>query len=359
MRELYIGVMSGTSLDGIDVALVALDGSSCELISSFEYEFDSKIKKMIEGYIASNSFSFDEIGELDIRLGLMYAKAINEFIKRFHLNAEEIRAIGLHGQTLWHNPDGEYPFSIQLGSGSVVSCECGIKVACDFRSRDIANGGDGAPLAPAFHRFLLGGDANIAVVNIGGISNISYLGEPTIGYDIGVGNLLMDSWIQKHKSLPYDRDGVWAKSGKVDYKLLDILMSDEYLSRDYPKSTGKERYNLRYIEDALVTLDRELSPEDVHRTLLEFTALSISNDVLKFNPDILLLCGGGANNPLLVERVSTLMPNIAISTMRDSDYIEAMMMGWLAYNRVHSIPTKLSSVTGARVDSVLGALYER
>jgi len=357
MSELYIGVMSGTSLDGVDVSLVEVDSNSIKILHKYEYEFDTYLKQEVLRVI-NNPISLRDIGTLDVKLAKMYAKCIDEFVDRFALDKNTIQAIGFHGQTLWHEPSSDDAFSIQLGSGSYVASLCGMRVVCDFRNKDIANGGEGAPLAPAFHQFLFGvDDGSMCVANIGGIANISYLATPLIGYDTGVGNLLMDSWIYKHKALRYDKDGLWAKEGRVDYALLDILMDDEYIKQSYPKSTGKERFNLEWLESKLKALSKDIKPCDVQRTLLEFTSLSLSNEVLKFNPDVLMLCGGGANNPLLVESISALIPNIQVATMQDSDAIESMMMGWLAHQRLHYIPIKLSSITGSSKDSVLGCVY--
>jgi anhydro-N-acetylmuramic acid kinase len=290
-------------------------------------------------------------------LGKMYADAIVRFLDEFDLDSKSIEAIGLHGQTIWHESDGEFGFSMQLGKGSVVAAHCGIKTVCDFRSSDIANDGLGAPLAPAFHRYLFGSN-NFCVVNIGGIANISVLGDKTIGYDIGCGNMLLDMWIQKHQNLAYDKDGNWAKSGKVDYKLVDLLLDDEYIKKSYPKSTGKEYFNLSWLDLKLQQLPYSITPEDVQASLLEFVAQTIANETLRFNPDILMLCGGGANNQALVDKIQQLIPNIQVATMQYANELEAMMMAWLAKERLESNPIDLCDITNAKKPTILGAIYE-
>jgi anhydro-N-acetylmuramic acid kinase len=249
---------------------------------------------------------------------------------------------------------------MQLGDPNLVTAHTGMKVIADFRKKDMAFGGSGAPLAPAFHTFLFGKNDSICVVNIGGIANITVLGEKLLGYDTGPGNMLMDAWVQKHTGDAFDKNGQWAAEGKVDYTLLDGMMEDAYFSAPYPKSTGREKFNLAWVElvQQLIFGDK-MRPDaaDVQRTLLELTALSISNEVLKFNPDMLLLCGGGSKNSFLVERIAVLMPNIQVGIMEQADWLEAMMMAWLAYKRVHEEPVELKEVTGARENTLLGAVY--
>jgi anhydro-N-acetylmuramic acid kinase len=219
----------------------------------------------------------------------------------------------------------------------------------------MAYGGSGAPFAPAFHQFIFKNiESRTAVVNIGGIANITVLGTPLTGYDTGPGNMLMDAWIATHRKVAYDADGSWAREGKVDYGLLDRMMADAYFSLPYPKSTGREKFNLAWLS----AFKSGIAPVDMQRTLLELTAQSIANEVLRFNPDILMLCGGGAKNSFLVERIAALMPNIQVGIMAQADWLEAMMMAWLAYKRIHEEPVELKEVTGARENTLLGAVYQ-
>jgi len=355
IKERYIGIMSGTSLDGVDVALCEIDNLECTLVSSLEYpiplELKSDILTMIEG-----KSTLEAIGELDHRLGLLFTQAVGALLIRENIDASSIKAIGSHGQTLWHAPTGEYPFSMQLGDPNILAAKTGIPVVADFRRKDVALGGQGAPFAPAFHEYLFSSvSEHIAILNIGGMANITVLSEKLIGYDTGCGNVLLDMWIAEHQGSTYDKDGEWARTGTLDYSLLDIMISDEYFTQAYPKSTGREKFNKAWLQGYLS--GHTHNPEDVQRTLLELTAMSISNEVLKFNRDLLLLCGGGAKNSFLVERIKALMPNVEVAIATNADYIEAMTFAWLAYKRVHNEVVNLKDVTGARENAVLGGIY--
>lgn len=355
-RERYIGIMSGTSLDGVDVVLCEIDVTSCTLIHSLKYpmplELKSDILTMIEG-----KNTLKQVGEIDHRLGVLFAQAVDALLIRENIDINCIKAIGSHGQTLWHEPNGEHPFSMQLGDPNILSVKTGIAVVTDFRRKDIALGGQGAPFAPAFHEFIFGNIKNlVCVINIGGMANITVLDEKLLGYDTGCGNVLLDMWIAEHQGTSYDEDGAWARSGRVDYALLDIMMSDDYFALAYPKSTGREKFNANWLRSHLE--GKTHNPEDVQRTLLELTALSISNEVLRFNRDLALLCGGGAKNSFLVERIKAFMPNVEVVIAQNADYIEAMTFAWLAYKRVHKEVVNLKDVTGASDNAVLGGIYE-
>ena len=376
--ERYIGIMSGTSLDGIDVVLCDIGHNRCELIHTLEYPMPSSLKSDIL-HLIENKVTLAEVGQIDYRLGLLFTQAVAALLIRENIDASTIVAIGLHGQTLWHEPTGIYPFSMQLGDANIIASKTGIPVVSDFRRKDVALGGQGAPFAPAFHEFIFGNINNaMCVINIGGMANITVLGKKLIGYDTGCGNVLMDMWMQKHQNVAYDKDGAWAKSGKVDYTLLDVMMADEYFALDYPKSTGREKFNEAWLEEMINRRGRAMSlpsdmdndtlekgrhaglplrDVDVQRTLLELTALSISNEVLKFHSDVALLCGGGAKNSFLVERIKALMPNVEVAIAQNADEIEAMTFAWLAYKRMHEEVVNLKDVTGASENSVLGCVY--
>lgn len=355
-RDLYIGIMSGTSLDGVDVVLCEIDTSSCTLISSLEYPLSLELKTDILTMIEGKS-TLEAVGQIDHRLGLLFTQAVGALLIRENIDANSVKAIGLHGQTLWHEPTGEYPFSMQLGDPNILNAKTGIPVVADFRRKDVALGGQGAPFAPAFHEFIFSNiKERIAVVNIGGMANITVIDEKLVGYDTGCGNVLLDMWIAQHEGLSYDKDGAWARSGTVDYTLLDRMMSDDYFEQQYPKSTGREKFNKAWLQGYLS--GKTHNPEDVQRTLLELTALSISNEVLRFNRDVVLLCGGGAKNSFLIERIKALTPNVEVTIAQNADYIEAMTFAWLAYKRVHKEIVNLKDVTGASNNAVLGALYE-
>ena len=354
-KERYIGIMSGTSLDGVDVVLCEIDDLECRLLISLEYPISLELKADILNIIESES-SLEQLGQLDHRLGLLFTQAVGALLIRENIDAKSIKAIGLHGQTLWHAPAEEYPFTMQLGDPNILTVKTGIPVVADFRRKDVALGGQGAPFAPAFHEFIFDNINNsVSIVNIGGIANITVLGEKLIGYDTGCGNVLLDMWIAEHQGLSYDEDGEWARTGSVDYGLLDRMMSDDYFEEPYPKSTGREKFNNTWLQGYLS--GHTHNPEDIQRTLLELTALSISNEVLRFNKDMVMLCGGGAKNSFLVERIKVLMPNVEVAIAKNADQIEAMTFAWLAYKRVHNEKVNLKDVTGASENAVLGGIY--
>jgi len=361
-KERYIGIMSGTSLDGVDVVLCEIDSNTCTLLSSLEYPMPRELKSDILTMIDVKT-TLEQVGQIDHRLGVLFTQAVGALLIRENIDASSIKAIGLHGQTLWHAPSEEYSFSMQLGDANIIAAKTGIPVVADFRRKDVALGGQGAPFAPAFHEFIFDNiNASVSIVNIGGMANITVLGDKLIGYDTGCGNVLLDMWIAKHQNESYDKDGVWAKSGEVDYTLLDAMMADDYFSLDYPKSTGREKFNAAWLDDMLTrrgsSVCSAILPQDVQRTLVELTALSISNEVLKFNTDVALLCGGGAKNSFLVERIKALMPNVEVAIAQNADEIEAMTFAWLAYKRIHKEKVNLKDVTGASENTILGGIYE-
>lgn len=360
MKELYIGVMSGTSLDGIDISLCEIDNNSCKLISKQEYAYDRALKEEVLHAINA-SITLKEIGILDHRLGKMFADAVNSFLTNNKIDSTKITAIGLHGQTLWHEPNGEYPFSMQLGDANIVAVQTNISVVADFRRKDIANGGQGAPFAPAFHKFIFGSQKHkAAVLNIGGMANITILDDTLMGFDTGVGNVLMDYWIDKHQNKPYDKDGEWAKSGEADELLVKVMLSHPYFAKKPPKSTGRELFNKKWLHNKLCKFP-VMKSEDVQATLLELTVLSAANEVKKNSIEQVIVCGGGAENTYLMQRLQEELQGVVVSSSNehgiDSDIMESMAFAWLAYKRIHKQSVELSSVTGAKKDSILGGIY--
>ncbi|WP_415396906.1 anhydro-N-acetylmuramic acid kinase [Sulfurimonas sp. CS5] len=359
MSELYIGVMSGTSMDGVDIALCEIDASHCSLIASAEFKFDSEVKAEILEMI-NGSTTLKQVGTIDNKLGNIFADAINAFIKKESIDAKSITAIGLHGQTLWHAPDAEFGFSMQLGDANVVSAKTEIQVVADFRRMDIANGGQGAPFAPAFHQEIFKHlSKKTAVLNIGGMANITILGEELKGWDTGCGNVLMDYWSSVHIDKNYDKDALFALSGEVKEELLESFLEDEYFTKLPPKSTGREYFNPTWLSNHLPLFDT-IKAEDIQRTLLELTAKSIANDANNTGAELLIVCGGGAKNPLLMQRLHELCKaevKVSDEFGVSREYMEAMAFAWLAYKRVHREVVELSSVTGATKDSILGGVY--
>ena len=359
MNGLYIGVMSGTSLDGVDITLCEIDDSRCELIESHEYPFDKELKDEILNIISSST-TLEQIGMLNTRLGHLFADSINSFVKEKKIDIKSVKAIGLHGQTLWHSPHSEYPFSMQLGCPNVVSSKTDMQVVADFRNMDIANGGEGAPFAPAFHQFLFGStEKKTAVVNIGGMANITVLGNDLKGWDTGVGNALLDYWVQRCKNEPYDKDGKFAQSGNLDKSLLESFLDDDYFKKQSPKSTGREYFNDTWLANHLPVF-QTLKDEDIQRTLLELTASTIADDVKKTQSELLVVCGGGTNNSFLMKRLGELCETevkISDELGVSSEFVESMAFAWLAFKRIDRSEVNLSSVTGANKNSILGGVY--
>ncbi|MDG6882460.1 Anhydro-N-acetylmuramic acid kinase [Phocoenobacter uteri] len=369
----YIGVMSGTSLDGVDLALVDFATSQPTLKASHFVAMPNELRNDLFKLCSTGETTLQQLGELDHRLGKLYAEAINQFLVLNNLDAEQIEAIGCHGQTIWHSPRTTYPFTTQIGDANIIAAKTGITTIADLRRKDMAFGGQGAPLVPAFHQAVFF-DPKFAtvVLNIGGISNISVLmpNQPVIGYDTGVGNLLLDAWIGKHLNQSYDKNGDWAKTGKVNSELLRLLLDEPFFSQEPPKSTGRELFNLTWLEQKIVNFEKNhtaCSPKDIQRTLVEFTVQSTVQELLRLNtqslPCRLLVCGGGAKNPLIMQGFTELLPQWKVSTTTeyglDLDYVEAVAFAWLAYQRIHNLPSNMPSVTGASKAVSLGVIYPK
>ena len=351
----YIGIMSGTSMDGIDVVLCRIDRYECQLIHTEAYPFPPELKDKLLQVIKGKT-TLAQIGRVHIELAILFAEAVNAFLYTYAIDPKTVTAIGSHGQTLWHEPQGEFPFSMQLGDPSTLAARTRIPVVADFRAKDVALGGQGAPLAPSFHQFLFQEvSESIAVVNIGGMANITIPGKTLIGYDTGPGNVLMDLWCQTHTHESYDKHGAWARTGKINFTLLEKMLQENYFSQPYPKSTGREKFNKEWISQ--FAKEERLRSEDMQRTLLELTAITICNELLTFQRDIAVLSGGGAKNTFLVERIKALIPNINVVIAENADMLEAMMMAWLAFKRIHNEHINLKDVTGARENGILGGIY--
>lgn len=360
----YIGVMSGTSLDGVDVVLAAIDENMVAQQASLTFPIPLPLKEAILAICQGQPLTLSQLGRLDTQLGKLFADAVLALMDREHLHPEDIVAIGCHGQTVWHEPTGIAPHTLQIGDNNQIAARTGVTVIGDFRRRDMALGGQGAPLVPAFHHALLAHPVERRMVlNIGGIANLSLLipGQPVRGYDTGPGNMLMDAWIWRQKGKPYDKDAQWASEGKVVLPLLQNMLSDPYFSATPPKSTGREYFNYGWLERHLVHFPG-ISASDVQATLTELTAATISEQVLLSGGcERLLVCGGGSRNPLVMARLAGLLPGIEVSTTDDAgisgDDMEALAFAWLAWRTLAGLPGNLPSVTGASAPTVLGAIY--
>ncbi|WP_435945250.1 anhydro-N-acetylmuramic acid kinase [Dryocola sp. BD586] len=360
----YIGVMSGTSLDGIDVVLAAIDEHLVVQLASYTHPIPLDLKNAVLAICQGQQLTLSQLGQLDNRLGKLFAQAVQIIMQQQSLTRADVTAIGCHGQTVWHEPQGCAPHTLQIGDNNQIVALTGVTVVGDFRRRDMALGGQGAPLVPAFHHALLAHPTERRMVlNIGGIANLSLLipGQPVKGYDTGPGNMLMDAWIWRQKGKPYDKDALWASSGKVILPLLQQMLSDPYFAAPAPKSTGREYFNLGWLERQLSVFPG-LAGEDVQATITELTAVTISEQVLLSGGcERLMVCGGGSRNPLLMARLAGLLPGTEVGTTDEAgisgDDMEALAFAWLAYRTLSGLPGNLPSVTGACEASVLGAIF--
>lgn len=360
---LYLGLISGTSADGIDAALVRFDSDLPQLVDALTHPWPPELRERILAVAQDETrLDLDAYGRLDVAIGHCFAEAAQQLLARNGTAA--VRAIGSHGQTLRHRPSGAFPFTLQVGDPSVIAERCGIDVVADFRRADVAAGGQGAPLLPAVHAMLLARpDRTRVVLNLGGIANITVLGADgtVFGFDTGPANGLMDAWCLRHRGVPFDAEGVFAASGQVDEALLQDLLADPYFTLPPPKSTGREHFHLAWLEaHARVA---SLSPADVQATLLELSARSVIEAIERHAPDAtdVLACGGGVHNGVLMQRLGErLVPRQLRSTAEhgiDPDYLEATAFAWLARQRLLGLPGNLPAVTGARGPRVLGAIY--
>jgi anhydro-N-acetylmuramic acid kinase len=362
---LYLGLISGTSADGIDAALVRFEQDRPRLVAALTHPWPDALRSRILQTAQDEArLDLDAYGRLDVAIGECFAAAAQCVLEASGTPPAEVRAIGSHGQTLRHRPQGEHPFTLQVGDPSVIAERCRIDVVADFRRADVAAGGQGAPLLPAVHAMLLGRPGHTRVVlNLGGIANITVLGADgrVFGFDTGPANGLMDAWCLRHRGEAFDRGGAFARSGSVDDGLLAELLADPYFALPPPKSTGREHFHLAWLERH-PRLGR-IPPADVQATLLELSARSAAEAIRRHAPDAVdvLACGGGVHNDTLMKRLAVLLAPCAVRSTADEgvdpDYLEAMAFAWLARQRLLRRPGTLPAVTGARGPRVLGAVY--
>jgi anhydro-N-acetylmuramic acid kinase len=360
-RDLYVGLMSGTSLDGVDAVLADFSQRPFRILSHAHADFDPGLR---ESLLALNAPGFDEIdraGRIGTVLARLYAHAVGLVLMRAGVKAPEVRAIGCHGQTVRHRP--ENAFTVQIGNPALVAELAGIAVVADFRSRDMAAGGQGAPLVPAFHAIAFGDPAeDRAIANIGGIANVTLLPRngPVSGFDTGPGNCLMDLWAQRHLHKAYDAGGKWASGARPIEPLLEKLLAEPFFSLPPPRSSGRELFNSGWFGQHL---DASWDPQAVQATLLEVTSETIRRSVESALPSAsrLIVCGGGARNEALMHRLRERLEPRAIepSTVHGlpDDQVEAAAFAWLAQRAVEGEPGNLPEVTGAKGRRVLGAIY--
>lgn len=359
---LYVGVMSGTSLDGLDIALVE-HGPSTRLVGSHYVPLPPVLRSELLSLCASGQDEVARVALAENAWASLAAEGIAYLLQSLNIAPQQVRAIGSHGQTIRHEP--ARGFTVQIGNPALLAERCGITVVADFRRRDVAAGGQGAPLVPAFHEALFGhhGEA-VAVVNIGGFSNLSLIcpEHPVSGFDCGPGNVLMDAWIHACKGELYDRNGDWGASGTVDQPLLSTFIADPFFATKGPKSTGREVFNLPWLNTHLAHHPM-VAPHHVQATLLELTARTIADALLRAMPapDGVFVCGGGAHNTALMARLQALIPGATVASTAalavDPDWMEAMAFAWLAHCCLEHIPTNRPAVTGAKGLRILGAIY--
>lgn len=363
---LFLGLMSGTSADGIDAALVQFPREGgCRFVHGHTHAWDNATREaLIALGQGAEPASLDALGQLDAQVGICFAAAANQLLKAAGVTPAQVCAIGSHGQTIRHRPLAAPAFTWQIGDANRIAELTGITTVADFRRRDVAAGGHGAPLMPAFHLAMLGnGDEDRAVLNLGGIANLSLIARDGSlrGFDTGPANALLDGWCQRHLGHPFDADGTFATSGQVDEVLLARLLSEPWFTLPPPKSTGREQFHLAWVEAQFD--GRSLAAADVQATLLELTAATVTDALLAHLPDVrrVLVCGGGVRNPQLLLRLQARLPGVHIGSSAESgldpDYMEAMGFAWLAQETLAGRPGNLPSVSGARGPRILGAIH--
>ncbi|MDM8567548.1 anhydro-N-acetylmuramic acid kinase [Candidatus Halobeggiatoa sp. HSG11] len=363
---MYIGLMSGTSIDAIDVILADFVGNEIHIHAVYSHPWPQDLRDTLLtlSQETKDQSILHDIAILDVKVGKLFAKSVLNMLEKNSISKTKIHAIGSPGQTLYHHPDGNPSYTWQLGDPNVIAQMTNITTIADFRRRDVAAGGQGAPLAPAFHdAYMRSSEENRGVLNIGGIGNLTVLSAdkklPVIGFDTGPGNALLDAFAYQQQHLRIDKDGAWAASGQVHADLLKDMLEDEYFARPAPKSTGRDYFNLEWLSYHILGLS--LPPEDIQATLCQLTIDSIANSVTLHNIQRLLVCGGGVHNSLLMQGLADKLPDCKVESTEaigiNPDLVEAICFAWLAKQRLNKQPSNLSSVTGAEQPVVLGGVY--
>lgn len=365
MTRHFLGMISGTSVDGVDAVVCRFGDRSCEIVQAQTFAYPPAIESRIQALIQSGQGQLAEIGAIDVAVGRFFADCAVAIIRAAGIDPVEVAAIGHHGQTIWHEPNPPEPFSWQIGDPNSVAAITGIDTVADLRRQDMAFGGQGAPIVPAFHQWLFASDdAARVVLNVGGIANLTLLapGREVLGFDTGPANTLLDAWTRQCLDQPFDANGHWAASGTVDDTLLGVLLDDPYFAAQAPKSTGRERFNETWLEQKLATIDRKPAEEDVAATLVDLSAHSIVDAIatLELPAYELFACGGGTKNLTLMRRIGEIAgvtPKTTAAFGLDPDWVEGAAMAWLARARIEQAAGNVPTVTAAREARVLGGLY--
>ena len=362
----FIGLMSGTSVNSVDAVLVRFNGNQPQLIGQHEEPIPAALRAELLALARPGPDELHRLATLDNAIVQVFASACNNLLSTTGQRAEQVQAIGSHGQTVRHAPQADLPYTVQIGNPSLLAELTGITVVADFRRRDMAAGGQGAPLAPAFHAAFFGHAAtDRALVNIGGIANLSLLSrDGTVrGFDTGPGNALLDVWTARHLHQTQDTDGAWASTGHINQVLLQHAMNDPYFALPPPKSTGREVFHLDWLEAKLAAIDPTPQPADVQATLAELTGSSIGAALRQHAPTTtaLFVCGGGARNPAIMQALQRALPDVNVASTAqlgiDPDYLEAIGFAWLARQTLLGRPGNIPAVTGARGERILGGIY--
>jgi len=365
VAEIYVGLMSGTSVDSVDCATLDLSSEEVRVLSCKNFEIPKDLKKDIIQSSQSEKIEQELIDDLDFRMAEVLVESVKEIISDSNIEVKDIKAIGSHGQTIKHEPRSETPYTLQIGDPQKISNDLNITTVGNYRHDDIEAGGEGAPLTPVFHNTVFGSDGKKKViVNIGGITNITALNYPElIGFDTGPGNCLMDCWNRIHNVGNYDDRGSWASSGTINQSLLGVMMEDEYFSRKYPKSTGPDYFSHEWIQKNLLKLSKEIPAEDVQATLVQVTVVSLIESInsLNLSEENIYLCGGGVHNDFLCGEINKQIKKRVSTTIElgiDPDYLEAICFGWLAKQRIENKSFNLSEITGSKGEVYLGRIYK-
>ena len=365
----YIGINTGTSADAVDAALFCFQ-PTMQCLGGVSIDIGESLRNRILHAVVDASLSYADTQRLSSELGVLYCQAAQEALRTFGVSREQVLAIGLHGQTIHHVPTGPHAYSLQLNAAPYVASTLGVDVISDFRNSDIALGGQGAPLTPAFAAFLLEPQrvTQGAFVNLGGICNVTWVdrkNNKAIGYDVGPANALMDAWIWQHKQTSYDQNGAWASTGTVHDRLLQVMLDDPYLQAQYPKSIGRDYFSLSWLKQRIKRVQVDLAPEDVQATLLELTAQSLADALCQWaNPSAKTPCyvhGKGVYNGALMARIAGLLPDYEVTTTHalsvPADWLETGLFAWLACCYRCKKKLDLRHATGAKAQGVLGACY--